>query len=111
MRLFSGLLGFLILLLVVSFILSNRQEAAVALWPLAGVYQTPLYLLGLAPLALGLVLGGAWGWMGAMRQRLRAKRLNKELTALNDKIHELQKAAIVQQAKPKPSRPFWSFHK
>ncbi|MDR3424109.1 MAG: lipopolysaccharide assembly protein LapA domain-containing protein [Alphaproteobacteria bacterium] len=108
MKFVSGIFGLIALAFVVSFALSNRQNVAVAMWPIDGGLQEPLYLIGLAPLAFGLVIGGLWGWIGGVPHRRRAKRLSKELVSLNDKIGELQKTTNVQQEKAtKPS--FWRF--
>jgi hypothetical protein len=67
----------------------------------------PLYLVALAPLLFGLIFGGVWGWAGGLPHRMKARRLNKELGALSDKIDELQKTAIIQHAQVEPERPFW----
>ena len=93
MKIFSGLFGLLVLFFVLSFALSNRQEIVVALWPFADAVTLPLYAVGLAPLFFGLIFGGLWGWIGGVPHRLRARRLNKELGALNEKIGELKKSS------------------
>ncbi len=107
MRIFSGVSGIVILALVLSFIFSNQQETTVALWPLKGSLDAPLYMVGLAPLVFGLVFGSFLSWVSGMKHRLRARQLNKELVALSDKIGDLQKKAVVQNAKVKPHLPFW----
>ena len=107
MRIFSGVSGIIILVLVLSFVLSNQQEATVVLWPLKGSWQAPLYMVGLAPLVFGLVFGSFLSWISGVKHRLRARQLNKELVSLNDKIGDLQKKAVVQNAKVKPYLPFW----
>jgi uncharacterized integral membrane protein len=112
MKMISSIFGLIILALVLCFALSNRQDVNVTLWPLESSWQTPLYLVGFVPLVFGLVFGGLWGWIGGVPHRLRARRLNKELGALNSKIDELQKSAIVQSAQIMPKRNFWTrtFH-
>ena len=107
MRIFSGVSGIVILALVLSFIFSNQQETTVGLWPLKGSLGAPLYMVGLAPLGVGLVFGSFLSWVSGMKHRLRARQLNKELVALSDKIGDLQKKAVVQNAKVKPHLPFW----
>jgi uncharacterized integral membrane protein len=107
MKIFSGVFAFIILVPVLCFALSNRTDVAIGLWPFDGVLQMPLYLIGLAPLMFGLLVGGLWGWIGGVPHRLKARRLNKELGALNSKIDELKKTAIVQHAHAAPKRPFW----
>jgi uncharacterized integral membrane protein len=107
MKIISALFGAVILASVLCFALSNQQGVSVAMWPLTGVLQVPLYLAGLVPLAAGLIFGGVWGWLTGVPHRLRAHRLHKELDALNDKMSELQKGALVQLAPPAPRKPFW----
>jgi uncharacterized integral membrane protein len=108
MKIISGIFALLVLVPVLCFALSNRQDAAVAFWPFEGAIQIPLYLVGLLPLAFGLLFGAFWGWVASMPHRLKSRRLNKELDALNNRIGDLQKAAIVQQAQIEPKRPFWA---
>ncbi len=106
MRIFTSVFGLLVLAFVVLFVLSNRQDVVIALWPFANTWQMPLYIVGLSPFVLGGILGIFWGWMGALPHRKRAKSLNKELKSLNDKIGELQSVSIVKNAKIK-TKSFW----
>ena len=107
MKIFSGVFGLVILVLVLCFALSNPQDANVAMWPFAGTLQAPLYLICLAPLVFGLIFGGVGGWLASVPHRLRARRLNKELNVLNERINELQKTGVVHPAPVPPKRPFW----
>lgn len=103
MRLFSGIFGIAVLVLVLCFAFSNLEAVAVALWPFEGSVQAPLYLVGLVPLAIGLIGGAFLGWLGSLSYKFRAQKLQRELTALNARIVELQKPAAAPQAK----RHFW----
>ncbi|MDR3449931.1 MAG: LapA family protein [Alphaproteobacteria bacterium] len=107
MKLFSGLLSALVLAAVICFALSNQSMAVVGMWPLSGTMEMPLYLVGLVPLAAGLFVGGLVGWLRGLPHRLKARRLHKELGALNERIGELQKAAVTEPDLPPPQRPFW----
>ncbi|MDE2029488.1 MAG: DUF1049 domain-containing protein [Alphaproteobacteria bacterium] len=99
MRFLYVLFLLFVLALVLSFALPNRQDVAVGLWPSQTIWQVPLYLVGLAPLGLGLVAGGLMGWIGSVPHRFKARRLGKELEAM-------QRAAASQQRPQKKS--FWS---
>jgi len=77
------------------------------MWPFDGVAQAPLYIVGFAPLLFGLMIGGFWGWLGSVPHRLRARRLYKELDALNQQIGELQKTALVQSVQAVRKKHFW----
>lgn len=103
MRLFSGIFGLAILVIVLCFAFSNLGAVAVSLWPLEGVVETPLYLVGLIPLGLGLICGAFMGWLGGLTHKFRAQKLAKDLAALNARIIELQKPAAPPQAK----KHFW----
>jgi uncharacterized integral membrane protein len=107
MRIFSGILGIAVLVLVVSFALSNMQDVNVGLWPLEDSLHVPLAAVGLVPLAFGFLVGGIAGWASGVPHRLQVRRLNKDLGALNKKIGDLQNSSIVQREKFKPSLFFW----
>ncbi|MFA4993785.1 MAG: lipopolysaccharide assembly protein LapA domain-containing protein [Bdellovibrionales bacterium] len=100
MRIFSGILGIIVLLLVLSFASRNNQEVSVALWPFKDTMLMPLYAVGLVPLAFGFFFGSFWGWITGLSHRLHARRLNKELTAL--------KRDLGNAAKVKTKTSFWS---
>ncbi len=95
MRIFSGVFGLIVLAFVLSFAVSNRQDVIVALWPFDGMRQVPLFTVGLVPLGMGLIVGGMIGWVTSLPHRLKVRRLNKELGALNVKIGELQQKADI----------------
>lgn len=111
MKIFSTVFGLIILVLVLSFALSNKQEVTVGLWPLPDPVTTPLYAIGLAPLAFGFVAGSLWGWLTNLSHRMHARKLLKEMGALNEKIGELQKNATVQNAKAKVQPSIWKLFK
>ncbi len=106
MRIFSGILGIVILALILLFALPNKGEVAVAI-PATGNVKMPLYAVGLGPLVFGFFLGLFLGWLNGLPHKMHARKLVKELGSLNDKIGELQKTATVQHAKVKTIKPFW----
>ena len=107
MKIITGICGLITLILVLCFALSNPQAASIGLWPLSGELQIPLYVVGLMPLLFGLLVGGLLGWLAGVPHRLRARRLHKELGALNEKIDQLQKSAIIQADHILPKKAFW----
>ncbi|MGB9152312.1 MAG: LapA family protein [Alphaproteobacteria bacterium] len=107
MKILSAIFGLLILALVLCFALSNQQGVSLAMWPWSETVQVPLYLTGLVPLAVGLIFGGVLGWLSGVPHRFRVRGLKKELEALNDKIGDLQKNAIVQAAPDVRRKYFW----
>jgi uncharacterized integral membrane protein len=89
MRIFSGFFGLIILALALSFALSNRQDVTVAMWPSSVSAEMPLYLVGLGPLFFGLLLGSLWGVVSSLAHRMRARRLGRELTDMNNKLKKM----------------------
>jgi len=108
MRIFSSIFAIILFVLALFFALLNRQHVNVEIWPYMYPFDVPLYAVALAPLAVGFLSGSLWGVIGAVSHRLHVRRLKKELVSLNGKIGDLQKAAVVQQAKAKPKLSFWS---
>ena len=117
MKFFSGIFGFIVMLLAVAFALSNRHEATISLWPLGVEIQAPLYLLTLGTLLVGIVIGSAITWFGMVPHRLRARRLGKDIAALQTKVANLQQTVIPPSSQesdnnallagPRPKRRFW----
>jgi len=108
MRIFSSVFAIILFVVALFFALLNRQQVSVEIWPYMYPFEVPLYAVALVPLAIGFLAGSLWGMIGAVSHRLHLRRLNKEMVSLNGKIGELQKAAVVQQAKAKPKLSFWS---
>jgi len=113
MKFLTGLIGLVLLALALCFALSNRQNAAISLWPLGLEVAAPLYLLTLGTLFAGFLLGLAAGWLGNLSHRFEARRLRKEISGLNDKIMDLQQTVLAPLRKenalppPKSKWRFW----
>jgi len=90
MKLLSGLIGFLAAVLATCFALNNRQNAVVSLWPFDLEVQAPVYLLTLGMLFLGLGVGALVAWLNMIPHRRHAKKLQKEIQQLNNRIVDLQ---------------------
>ncbi|MDP9126722.1 MAG: lipopolysaccharide assembly protein LapA domain-containing protein [Pseudomonadota bacterium] len=94
MKLFTGLIGFVILLLAISFALANRQPAVISLWPFGVEIEAPLYILTLGTLFFGLLLGAFVAWLNLLPHRFQARRLRKDLAKLQGKIEDLQQTVL-----------------
>jgi uncharacterized integral membrane protein len=99
MKFLSGLIGVIVLFLALAFALANRQPAAISLWPLDIEVHAPLCLLTLGTFVLGLLLGAVIAWFSLLPHRFTARRLRKELAALQDRIGDLQQTIIPPRAK------------
>lgn len=91
LRLLKALILLPIALAVAAFAVANRQTALVALWPLPYEIDTPVFFLVLAPLAAGLLLGGAVAWLAGGKTRRLARERGR-------KIRNLERAANAVQA-------------
>ncbi len=81
--------------LVVVFALANREPVTVALSPLPSLpleVAPPLYLLVLLVLIVGVAIGGASGWMAAVRRRRAARESRREAAALGRELDDLKGA-------------------
>lgn len=105
-RFCSFLFSFAFLLLVVSFVLSNRDAVDVALFPLPYTISAPIYIIVLIILVIGWISGMSIGRMGTnkarsalKREMRRAELLDNEIKALHIKQH--QETHNAPQLKPK----------
>ena len=103
----SWLITVPVAVLAVCFALGNRAPTFINLWPLGYELALPIYLLALAPLALGLVLGGLLIWFRAVRHKLAAKRLGKEVGKLRDEISDLRQQLAAKQTTPTTAKKNW----
>src|SRR5690348_12665900 len=94
MKMISGFIGLLIVVIALCFALANRQSAIISLWPFGLTIQAPLCLLTLGTLFLGLIIGAILSWFLALSHRLEARRLRKDIALLNQKIIDLQQSVL-----------------
>jgi putative membrane protein len=85
-----------------SFAASNRENVALALWPLPFVADLPLYLAMLGTLAAGFVLGALSAWIGGGRRRREARRRARRIAALERELAATQ-AQLPAAERPPPA--------
>jgi uncharacterized integral membrane protein len=112
MKILSGFLSTVILLIVLCFALVNRQSVSVSLWPVADVIQIPIYLLSVGTLLIGLFLGGLVIWFTMLGRHFEMRRLRKEVALLKEKIIAFQQNVIPPRradtmSLTKSARRFW----
>ena len=78
MRLIHWILVFPATATAVLFAVSNRQQTEVQLWPLPYVIDLPIYIVGLAPLVIGFLIGALTMWYCGIRRRIRRRIREKE---------------------------------
>jgi uncharacterized integral membrane protein len=80
-KLLSRIVLAVVAAIALAFALMNRQPVDLDLG--AWMVTIPLYLLLIATLALGVILGGVAGWLGAApRRRRRTRNIEARVTAL-----------------------------
>ncbi len=73
-RLTAWVIGIPVAVVVVLFVVSNRQTVELALYPLPSFpWPVPVYLVGLGGLFAGFLSGGLVAWLSARRWRRRAR--------------------------------------
>lgn len=97
-RYFSWLLSAPLLLSAVCFAVGNRAPTIISLWPFGFEMGLPIYMLALAPMAFGLLCGAVMQWFAALRHRVAAQRLGKEVAALKSELARVQAAQAQAQA-------------
>ena len=98
MRLLSRVLLALVLALAIAFVIVNRQDVALDLW--AWTVVLPLWLLLIATLALGIVIGGIVGWFGAAPRRKRARAHARRSNVLEERVASLERERASSPAAP-----------
>jgi uncharacterized integral membrane protein len=94
MKIFSRLLFALFVLLGVLMAVSNRQPVELALWPLPQVVITPLYIVIVAVLLLGVLAGLGLGWWAGRHHRRRARDHGREAARLGREVARLREATV-----------------
>jgi putative membrane protein len=88
---FSWLITLPITLAVVVFAVSNRTPVEIDLFPLPWQPVLPAYLLVLASLFFGFLIGGTIAWLAGVPQRRRARRLSIEADLLSRELAEARR--------------------
>jgi uncharacterized integral membrane protein len=87
--------------LLALFAISNREMVSLGLWPLPFLIDLPLYLLVLAALLLGFVIGEFAAWLSGWRWRREARRCARRVAALERELAATQ----AQLMPPAPAMP------
>ncbi|MBK1664850.1 DUF1049 domain-containing protein [Rhodospirillum rubrum] len=101
------LIGVPLAIIAAVFAVNNRGTAGVSLWPTPFTVDLPLYLLGLGGLAIGLVVGALFTWIGAAKYRVRLRDRDLEVRDLKrDLEHKtLEYQVLVEQVEQRKALP------
>ena len=103
-----------IAIVIIAFAVANRQDVTVSFDPFssnvpAGSVTQPLFVVLIAVLILGVVIGGIAAWFGHGKWRRTARRLERELDGLRSELHAFRRAGAaasvsIPRAGPPPER-------
>jgi uncharacterized integral membrane protein len=85
------------LLVLVSFVLSNRAPVTIGIWPMDARWDVPLSVALLIAAAVALAVGASMVWISEIRLRRRARHAEAAVRRLEEQVRELQ-------AQPRPSK-------
>jgi uncharacterized integral membrane protein len=92
--------------IVVTFVVQNRQEVEVSLWPLPFVKPAPLFAIIIACVLLGFLLGAISTWLSGGGTRKRARELARLNSEKAQQISQLRQQIETQKpAGPQPRPP------
>ena len=106
LRLLQWVLFLLVAFVVVTFVVQNRQEVEVSLWPLPFTKPAPLFGIIIACVLFGFLLGAVSAWLSGGGARKRARELartNDEKARQISQLH--QEVAAGKQAAQQPRPP------
>jgi uncharacterized integral membrane protein len=105
-RLLQWVVFLLVALIVVVFMVQNRQQVDVSLWPLPFSKPAPLFAIIIACLLVGFLLGAFSAWLSGSGARKKARalaRMNDEKARQISQLH--QEIAAHKQAAQQPRPP------
>jgi uncharacterized integral membrane protein len=106
MKILVRVLFLVFLLLGVLIAVSNTERVDLTVWPLPYSVATPLYLVVLVVLLLGVLAGLGMGWWAARHHRRRARHHGKEAARLDREVTRLREALAVHanQSRDEPGQ-------
>ena len=105
MKLLSRILFVVFVLLGVLVAVSNRQPVELGLWPLPQVVVTPLYLVIVVVLLIGILAGLGLGWWAGRHHRRRAREHRNEAARLDRENARLRETVASHVSSPSPASP------
>jgi lipopolysaccharide assembly protein A len=79
-----------LLILLVLFVLSNREPVRLGLWPTDYALQLPLSLTVVGAMAVAFVAGALIVWLTELPRRRRARRMEEQVRLLEAQVEELK---------------------
>ncbi len=98
MKRFSWILTLPLIAVAAIFAIANREQITLDLWPFEASPRLPLFVILLACLVLGLVVGGLATWLSAAPTRRRARQARRRVVELE------REAAHLRQERDRAAR-------
>ncbi len=90
MRLVRWLLALALALVLAAFAVRSTEDVTLGLWPLDRQLVLPLFLVVLATLLLGFIVGAAIAWITGGRWRREARRRQRRIEMLERELRTTQ---------------------
>jgi len=92
---------------IIAFAVANRQIVTVWLDPFSSEHPVtlPLFVLIIALLIVGVLVGGAAAWLRQSRWRRTARRLEREVGELRTEVASLKRSTGSAPYMPEPAEP------
>jgi uncharacterized integral membrane protein len=87
---FSWILTLPLIAVAVIFAIANRELITLDLWPFEFSLRLPLFVILLACVSIGLVVGGVATWLSAAPLRRRARRARRQVAELERELARLR---------------------
>ncbi len=87
---FSWILTLPLIVVAAIFAIANREPIALDLWPFEASPQLPLFVILIACLVFGLVVGGLASWLSAAPTRQRARQARRRVAELEREAARLR---------------------
>jgi uncharacterized integral membrane protein len=88
----------LLVLIGVTFAVSNRTRIDLTFYPLPYSFSVPLFLFAVIVFILGMVVGGGFAHLAAYRRNKGNRHASKRVTALEDEVTALRSEKLIRPA-------------
>ena len=89
-----------LLILLVLFVLSNREDVRLGLWPTDYALELPLSLTVVGAMAVAFLAGALLVWLTELPRRRRARRREEQVRLLEAQVEELKARPALPSALP-----------
>jgi uncharacterized integral membrane protein len=97
-------------IIIIAFAVANRQTVTVSFDPFSphepvASVALPLFVLIILALIIGVIIGGVASWLGQGKWRGAARRFERELHRLRERVHAVEGAAAKPTTGPVAGEP------